>query len=441
MGGVADWESLSVEAHRAYAGKIEVLVRVPVESPRDLSLWYTPGVAGPARRILENPDESFELTWRWNTVAVVSDGSRVLGLGDVGAEAALPVMEGKALLFKLLGGVDAIPIVVRERDAGRLAYIVKSLEPSFGGVNLEDVESPKCFWLLEELEKTLRIPVWHDDQQGTALVVIAGLLNALKLVGKKLSSSKIVLFGAGASNIGTYRYLKALGASPKRIVVIDSRGVLRPSREDAAEMARSNPWKYRVALETDPVEERLEDAFGGADVLIAASRPGPGVVKKEWVRLMADNAIVFALANPTPEIWPWEAREAGARVVATGRSDLPNQINNSLGFPAVFRGALSARATRITDSMVIAAAEALAAYTEETGLSENRIVPSMLESEAYVREALAVAVRALEEGVARRRLSRSELEREIRELVERPRRVAAALSSRGLAVGHGGERV
>ncbi|MEM4928802.1 MAG: NADP-dependent malic enzyme, partial [Acidilobaceae archaeon] len=389
-------------------------------------------VAGPVREVSRDLEESFELTWRWNTVAVISDGSRVLGLGDVGPEAALPVMEGKALLFKLLGGVDAVPLVIREKEVGRLVYIIKSLEPSFGGVNLEDVESPKCFRLLEELERTLEIPVWHDDQQGTALVAIAGILNALKLVGKKLNSIKIVLFGVGASNIAIYRYLKKLEVNSRRIVAVDSKGVLRPDRKDLAELAHENPWKYEIALETDPEEKSLEEAFKDADVLIAASRPGPGVIKKEWVKLMNENAIVFALANPVPEIWPWEAEEAGAKIVATGRSDFPNQINNSLGFPAVFRGALTVRAKKITDSMVLAAARALAEYTEETGLSHKRIVPSMLESEAYVREALAVALKAIEEGVARRKVGKSELEAEIRETVERPKRVLKVLLENGL---------
>ncbi|MEM1640876.1 MAG: NADP-dependent malic enzyme [Acidilobaceae archaeon] len=426
------WESLSIDLHRAYKGKIEVSIKVPVESFRELSLWYTPGVAGPVREVSRDLEESFELTWRWNTVAVISDGSRVLGLGDVGPEAALPVMEGKALLFKLLGGVDAVPLVIREKEVGRLVYIIKSLEPSFGGVNLEDVESPKCFRLLEELERTLEIPVWHDDQQGTALVAIAGILNALKLVGKKLNSIKIVLFGVGASNIAIYRYLKKLEVNSRRIVAVDSKGVLRPDRKDLAELAHENPWKYEIALETDPEEKSLEEAFKDADVLIAASRPGPGVIKKEWVKLMNENAIVFALANPVPEIWPWEAEEAGAKIVATGRSDFPNQINNSLGFPAVFRGALTVRAKKITDSMVLAAARALAEYTEETGLSHKRIVPSMLESEAYVREALAVALKAIEEGVARRKVGKSELEAEIRETVERPKRVLKVLLENGL---------
>ncbi|MEM0339986.1 MAG: NADP-dependent malic enzyme [Acidilobaceae archaeon] len=426
------WESLSIDLHRAYKGKIEVSIKVPVESFRELSLWYTPGVAGPVREVSRDLEESFELTWRWNTVAVISDGSRVLGLGDVGPEAALPVMEGKALLFKLLGGVDAVPLAIREKEVGRLVYIIKSLEPSFGGVNLEDVESPKCFRLLEELERTLEIPVWHDDQQGTALVAIAGILNALKLVGKKLNSIKIVLFGVGASNIAIYRYLKKLEVNSRRIVAVDSKGVLRPDRKDLAELAHENPWKYEIALETDPEEKSLEEAFKDADVLIAASRPGPGVIKKEWVKLMNENAIVFALANPVPEIWPWEAEEAGAKIVATGRSDFPNQINNSLGFPAVFRGALTVRAKKITDSMVLAAARALAEYTEETGLSHKRIVPSMLESEAYVREALAVALKAIEEGVARRKVGKSELEAEIRETVERPKRVLKVLLENGL---------
>ena len=307
--------------------------------------------------------------------AVVSDGTRVLGLGDIGPVAGLPVMEGKALLFKFLGGVDAVPIVPRERDPDRLVYIIKALEPSFGAINLEDVESPKCFYLLERLQQALDIPVWHDDQQGTALVTIAALINALKLVSKKASHVRIALIGAGAANIATYRYLKVLGVNPRNVVVVDSKGVLHPGRSDVEEMKKTNPWKYQIAVETQPeVRGGIREAMKGADVVIATSRPGPGVIKKEWVREMNKDAIVFAEANPVPEIWPWEAKEAGARIVATGRSDFLNQINNSLGFPAVFRGVLTVRAKKMTDEMSVAAAYAIAKYTEETGRTKRELL-------------------------------------------------------------------
>ncbi len=420
-----DWYKIANELHLKYQGKIEVVPKVPVLKLKDFAIWYTPGVAGPCKKIYEEGrDLSFEYTLRWNYAAVVSDGTRVLGLGSIGPEAGMPVMEGKALLFKFLGGVDAIPLVVNTRDPDKLIEVVKLLEPSFGAINLEDIESPKCFYILEKLNEILDIPVWHDDQQGTALVTLAGLVNALKVVGKKLSQVKIAFIGAGAANTAAIKYIRIAGADPKKMVVVDSKGILHPNRPDIEELKVKNPWKYRVAMETNAegVTGGIREAMKDADVVIAASRPGPGIIKKEWVKLMADNPIVFAMANPVPEIWPWEAREAGARIVATGRSDFPNQINNSLGFPAVFRGILTVRSRKMTDSMFLAAAYAIAGYAEKKGLSEDYIVPTMDEPEVYVEEAVAVAEKAMEEGVARRKLSRSELEAEIRELIYRPRK-------------------
>jgi len=429
-----DWAALAEKLHKLYGGKIETIAKVPVIRFDDFNIWYTPGVAEPCRRIQRtSEDASFDYTWRWNTVAVISDGTRVLGLGNIGPAAGLPVMEGKCLLFKYLGGVDCFPVVIRERDPDKLIYIIKALEPSFGGVNLEDIESPKCFYMLEKLEEVLDVPVWHDDQQGTALVSLAGLINALKVVGKKIDQVKIVLFGAGAANICTYRYLKVAGVKPENMVVIDSKGPLCKEREDIEAMKKENPWKYRIAVETNP--EGIKDipkAFVGADVVIAASRPGPGVIKKEWVASMNKDAIVFAEANPVPEIWPWEAKEAGARIVATGRGDFPNQINNSLGFPAVFRGVFTVRARKMTDEMFLAAAYAIAKYAEETGIHEERIVPKMEETEMYVREAMAVAEKAMELGYARRKLSRSDLEFEIREMIERPKKEMELFVKAGL---------
>jgi malate dehydrogenase (oxaloacetate-decarboxylating) len=430
-----DWFTIAEKLHRYYRGKIEVVPRCPITSLDDFSVWYTPGVAEPCRRIREGGEDlSFDYTWRWNSAAVVSDGTRVLGLGRVGPAAGLPVMEGKALLFKYLGGVDAVPIVLRETDPDRFVYVVKALEPSFGAINLEDIESPKCFYILERLQEVLDIPVWHDDQQGTALVTIAALINALKLTGRKIEHTRIALIGAGAANICTYRYLKVFNARPENIIVVDSKGILHREREDIEEMRRSNPWKYQIAVETNPecIRGGIREALRGADVVIAASTPGPGVIKKEWIREMNKDPIVFAEANPIPEIWPWEAKEAGARIVATGRSDFPNQINNSLGFPAVFRGVLTVRARKMVDEMFYAAAVAIARYTEETGMHEERIIGTMEETELYVREAVAVAEKAMELGLARRRLSRSELEYEIRELIERPKRIVKALMDSGL---------
>jgi malate dehydrogenase (oxaloacetate-decarboxylating) len=429
-----DWFALAEKLHKYYQGKIEVAPKCPITSFDDFNIWYTPGVAEPCKRIREGGEDlSFEYTWRWNAAAVISDGTRVLGLGNIGAAAGLPVMEGKALLFKFLGGVDAVPIVVRETDPDKFIYIVKALEPSFGAINLEDIESPKCFYILEKLQEILDIPVWHDDQQGTALVTIAALINALKLTGRKFEHTRFVLFGAGAANTCIYRYLKVFGARPENIIVTDSKGVLHRERPDLEEMRRENPWKYRIAVESNPeCIKEIPKAFEGADVVIAASRPGPGVIKKEWIRLMNKDAIVFAEANPIPEIWPWEAKEAGARITATGRGDFPNQINNSLGFPAVFRGVLTVRARKMVDEMFYAAAVAIAKYTEETGIHEDRIIGTMNEPELFVREAIAVAEKAIELGYARRKLSRSELEAEIRELIERPRKQMKALLESGL---------
>ncbi|MCE4599975.1 MAG: NADP-dependent malic enzyme [Desulfurococcales archaeon] len=411
-----DWYSLSVNLHKFYGGKIEIIPKVPVRRIKDFAIWYTPGVAEPSRRISKDPDESFELTSRWNTIAVVSDGTRVLGLGKVGPEAAYPVMEGKALIFKFLGGVDAVPLVHRNRDPEKFLELLEAVEPSYGGINLEDIESPKCFYILEEARKRLEIPVWHDDQQGTAAVTLAGLINAFYLVGKDIRKSRIVLFGAGAANIALYRLLKLYGVPPENIMVLDSKGVLHPDRTDIDKLMINHPWKYRIAIETKggglPPGAPIDKAMEGADAIVAASKPGPGVIKKEWVAKMAKDAIVFAEANPVPEIWPWEAKEAGARIVATGRSDFPNQVNNSLVFPAVFRGVLDVRAKTVTDEMAIAAAEELAKYAREKGIHEDYILPTMEEWEVYPREAAAVAVKAVELGVARRTTTyKEELER------------------------------
>ncbi|AET31514.1 NAD(P)-dependent malic enzyme [Pyrobaculum ferrireducens] len=397
------WYQLSVEVHKKYGGKISIIPKVPISSMEEFAIYYTPGIAEVSRQIHKNPELAFELTSRWNIIGVITDGTRVLGLGNIGPEAAYPVMEGKALIFKYLGGVDAIPIPIRVKTPEEFISVAKALEPALGGVNLEDIESPKCFYLLDKLRKELQIPVWHDDQQGTATATLAGLINALKLVGKKISDVTIALVGAGASNIYTARILIKYGAKPGNLILVDSKGILHPERDDIDKMMIENPWKYKYAIETNAERRRggIPEAMKGADVIIAASRPGPGVIKKEWVASMNKDAIVFALANPVPEIWPWEAKEAGAKIVATGRSDFPNQVNNSLIFPAVFRGALDVRATTITDEMLIAAAEEVAKFAEEKGIHEEYIIPKMTEWEVYVREAAAVAATASAQKVAR----------------------------------------
>ncbi|MFP3212238.1 MAG: NADP-dependent malic enzyme [Thermoproteus sp.] len=400
------WYQLSVEVHRRYGGKFATMPKVPVTSMDDFAIYYSPGVAEVSRRISGDPDLAFELTSRWNVIAVISDGTRVLGLGNVGPEAAYAVMEGKALIFKYLGGVDAVPLPIRARDADRFIEVVKAVEPAFGGINLEDIESPKCFRLLDQLSKELKIPVWHDDQQGTATATLAGLINATKLTGKDLRGSTIALVGAGASNIYTARLLMAYGVKPGNLILVDTRGILHPERDDVDRLMVENPWKYELALRTNAERRKggIAEAMRGVDIVVAASRPGPGVIKKEWVAQMNKDPIVFALANPTPEIWPWEAKEAGAKIVATGRSDLPNQVNNSLVFPAVFRGLLDVRARTVVDQMLIAAAEELAKFVESR-MSEEYILPKMTEWEVYPREAAAVAAKASELGLARRPLS------------------------------------
>jgi malate dehydrogenase (oxaloacetate-decarboxylating) len=407
----AEYYDMALSLSKFYGGKIQVVPKVPVRSLDDFSIWYTPGVAGVSNTIAKDPDKSFELTSRWNTIAIVTNGTRVLGLGNIGPEAALPVMEGKAMIFKYLGGVDAFPLVVRAKTKEELAEVAERVSPAFGGINLEDIAQPDCFYLLDRLRETLDIPVWHDDQLGTAAATLAGLLGALKVVGKKLSDVKIVMFGAGAANIAGARLLIAAGADPMKIILIDSKGTLHPERSDMDKLQFIHPWKYELALKTngERIEGGLDEAVVGADVLIAASTPGPGVIKKEQIRKMKDNAIVFAEANPVPEIWPWEAKEAGARIFATGRSDFPNQINNSLVFPAVFRGTLDVRAKKILDEVVITAAIELSKFAEERGLSEDYIIPTMEEWEVYPRVATAVGLKAIEMGLARLKLSRDEI--------------------------------
>jgi len=408
-------EELALEYHSYYKGKIEIGLKAPVRSYDDFAIWYTPGVAEPSRRIRDSRERVFEYTNKGNFVAIVTDGTRVLGLGDVGAEAALPVMEGKAMLFKYLGGVDAFPVCLATRDAEEIIKAVKWMAPSFGGVNLEDIESPKCYYILEKLREELSMPVWHDDQQGTALVILAGLINALKVVGKNLSEIAISLIGAGAANVNVAKYMHVAGAKWENMVVVDSRGVLNEDREDV----KGDKNKWGICGKTNKEGRRggIKEAMRDTDVCIALSTPGPGVIEREWVAGMADDAIVFACANPVPEIWPWEAEEGGARIVATGRSDFKNQLNNSLGFPAVFRGVLDVRATCITEEMCMAAADAIARYAEEKGISEGYIIPGMEESEMYVCEAVAVGMKAIEQGVAERKMSVEELEEEARKRI------------------------
>ncbi|AEE93636.1 NADP-dependent malic enzyme [Acidianus hospitalis] len=424
-----DYDKLAIEVSSKYKGKIQILPKVPIRSLEDFAILYTPGVAAVSKEISKNPDLSFQYTYRWNSIAVVTDGTRVLGLGNIGPEAAMPVMEGKALLFKYLGGVDAIPLPIGTKDPDKIIETVKILEPAFGGINLEDIESPKCFYILDKLREELHIPVWHDDQQGTAGATLAGLISALEIVGKSPTKIKIVLYGVGAANIATARLLKSYGIPYSNMILIDTKGPLYRGREDEEEIKNTNPWKYELLKESNKDNvTTVEKAFEGADVLIAASKPGPHTIDPKLISKMNKDAIVFALANPVPEIWPDEAKKAGARIVGTGRSDLPNQINNSLIFPAVFRGALDVRAKTITDDMVIAAARELSAFAREKGLSEDYIIPKMTEWEVYPRVAAAVGSKAVQQGIARVNLSYEEIYNNARQMIENARKLLASLT-------------
>ncbi len=425
---------LALAYHPFYEGKVQVMPKCTIRSAADFAIWYTPGVAASCQKIKEIPDEVWSQTSRANYVAVVTDGTRVLGLGDIGPQAAMPVMEGKALLFKYLGGVDAFPICLNTKNPDEIIRACQLIEPTFGGINLEDIEKPKCFYVLDKTREKLKIPVWHDDQQGTATVILAGLLNALKIVGKKPSEVLVTLIGVGSANTRTAYVLFRAGFKPGNIILIDTKGILYPDRPDLEEEKKENPWKYELAQKTN-AEGRTGDtaaALKDADAVVAASKPGPGTIKKEWISRMADASIVFACANPIPEIWPWEAKEAGARIVGTGRSDFPNQINNSLGFPAIFRGVLDVKATTVTDDMCVAAANELARFAEERGINENDIAPRMEEWEVYPREAVACALQSIKEGVARIKPSKQELWERAVAIIKNARESTHLLMKHGL---------
>ncbi|MBN2335064.1 NADP-dependent malic enzyme [Candidatus Bathyarchaeota archaeon] len=399
-----------------------------IRSLQDFSIWYTPGVAEACLDIEKDKEKAYELTSKWNYVAVVSDGTRVLGLGDIGGQAGLPVMEGKALIFKYLGGVDAFPICLSTKDPDEVIQAVKWIEPSFGGINLEDFSKPKCFYILEKLRKEMPIPVWHDDQQGTAAVILAGTINALKFTGKKLGEAKFTIVGTGSANTRTYYVLTAAGVNPKNIIMVDSRGAIGTHRKEL-----EGTYKWPIAQKTNPdnIEGDIKKAADGSDIIIAASKPGPGTIKKEDIQAMATDPIVFACANPVPEIWPWEAEKAGAKVIATGRSDFPNQVNNSLVFPAIFRGALDVRAKTITDEMCIASATALAKFAEDKGLTKDYIIPAMSEWEIYPMQAAETGLKAIEQGIARKKMSRAELYERAETIIGRTQNVVKMLMQQG----------
>ena len=386
-----DYGKISLEKHAEWRGKIEIKVRAAVDSSEALSLAYTPGVATPCLEIQKDINKSFDLTRRWNTVAVVTDGTAVLGLGDIGPEAGMPVMEGKCALFKAFGDVDAIPLCVRSKDVDEIVRTVELLAGSFGGVNLEDISAPRCFEIEDKLKKCTDIPIFHDDQHGTAVVTLAGVINALKVVGKNIEEVKIVTSGAGAAGIAIIKLLMAMGL--KNVIMTDRNGAIYKGREGL------NPIKEEMAAITNFNMEKgsLADVIKGADIFIGVS--APGTLTKDMVNSMAKDAIIFACANPTPEIFPDEAKEAGVRVVSTGRSDFPNQVNNVLCFPGIFRGALDVRAKEINDEMKIAAAKAIAGLVSDEELNEEYILPKAFDMRVKDAVAKATAEAAKKTGV------------------------------------------
>jgi malate dehydrogenase (oxaloacetate-decarboxylating) len=389
---MTDYAKASLELHAKHKGKIAVISKVPLKTKEDLSTAYTPGVAQPCREIAKDPSLAYTYTAKGNLVAVVSDGSAVLGLGNIGGLAGLPVMEGKALLFKELGGVDAFPIVLSTQRPDEVVAAVTAIAPTFGGINLEDIKAPECFEVEERLKASLDIPVFHDDQHGTAIVVLAALTNALKVTKRKMVTTMVVINGAGAAGIAVAKLLLRAGVA--NVILVDTHGAIYEGRREGM-----NPYKEEMTKATNKkrVKGALADAVKGADVFIGVSKPG--VLSKAMVRTMRKGSIVFAMANPDPEISPDDARAGGAVVVGTGRSDYPNQINNVLAFPGVFRGALDVRASRITEGMKLAASNAIASYIKKP--TPDRILPSPLDRGVAKAVAKAVAAAARKEGVAR----------------------------------------
>jgi malate dehydrogenase (oxaloacetate-decarboxylating) len=430
-------QRLSLAAHRFYGGKMQTAPKVGAFGFNWFNVWYTPGVSSVSRTIRDDFDASFELANRGNLVAIVSDSTRVLGDGNCSPAGGLGVMEGKAFLMKYLGGVDAVALCMDSRNAqgandpDTIIEFVRRLQPSFGAVNLEDISQPNCYRVLDQLRESCEIPVWHDDAQGTGCVTLAGLLNALKVAGKDIAKARMVFYGAGASNTTIASLIMQAGADPANIVMFDSRDALGLHRTDV----QADPRFYRkweICAQTNPGGVRdMEKAMTGADVLIALSKPGPDVIKPDWVRRMAEKAIVFACANPVPEIYPHAAKAAGAYIVATGRGDFPNQVNNSVGFPGILKGALLVRAKKITDAMAISAARSLAAFAEKKGLHPDYIIPTMEEADVFPQEAADVALQAIADGVARAPASRAAVHERARADIAASRRMHDQLIASG----------
>jgi len=430
-------KELALRAHRFYGGKIMTVPKAGVYGFNWFNVWYTPGVSKVSTTIRDDNDSSFELSNRGNFVAVVSDSTRVLGDGDCTPPGGLGVMEGKAFLMKYLGGVDGVALCVNsyndkgEHDAQKIIDFVKMAEPSFGAINLEDISQPNCYKVLDTLREECNIPVWHDDAQGTGCVTLAGLIKAVRGVGKPLDKVLIVMNGAGASNTTIARLILMAGGNPEMMSMFDTHGGLHKKRADI-EADRRFYRKWELCQKTNPnCLDSIEAACKDADVLIALSQPGPDVVKPAWIKSMGHKPIVFACANPVPEIYPYAAKEAGAYIVATGRGDFPNQVNNSLGFPGILKGALMVRAKKITDEMAIAAAYSVANFAEKKGISPNYIMPTMDETEVFAEEAADVAMTAVKNGVARIELSRDLVFKKTMDDISEARKILHTLMDNG----------
>lgn len=430
-------KKLAIDTHKFYGGKIQTVPKAGVFGFNWFNVWYTPGVSKISTTIRDDNNASFSLSNRGNTIAVISDSTRVLGDGDCTPPGGLGVMEGKAFLMKYLGGIDAVPLCVDSKnengdnDPLKIIDFVKMCQHSFGAVNLEDISQPNCYQVLDTLREECSIPVWHDDAQGTACVTLAGLFNALKLADKKIEDVKIVMLGSGASNTTIARLIIAAGGNPKKIYLFDSKGGLHLGREDIKADKRFYR-KWELCEKTNPEKiTSFAEACKGADVMIALSQPGPNTIKPEWISSMTEKSIVFTCANPVPEIYPYAAKEAGAFIVATGRGDFPNQVNNSLGFPGILKGALLVRASKITDKMAIAAAHSLASYAEKRGIDPENIVPTMDEAEVFPVESADVAMQAIEDGVARIEMTWEEAFQTAKSDIEYSRKMTKKLMETG----------
>ncbi len=431
---------ISLLAHAFYRGKVGVMPKCwtkEIEGLHPFSVWYTPGIGDVCLAIKNNPGMVYDLTNKANRVWIISNGTRVLGFGDIGPEAGEPVMDGKALIFNLLGGIDAMSLSVREKNPDKFIELVKNVTPSVGGINLEDIRQPDCFYILNRLQNELEIPIWHDDQQGTAAINLAAIITGLKLVDKKIEDIRIVLIGMGAANIALLRILIPYGARPENLILIDSKGILHKDLPNIEVELRSKGQdeKLEYTLMTEPAKligrknlgGGIEAALVGADIVLSYSASSEGSINPEWVKKMAPNSIFIAGENPVPRIWPEDLYNAGVRIVATGRTDFPNQCNNSLIFPAVFRGALDVMASKITTEMAVEAAKAVAEYQQRKRLDEFHILPSMDDLGVYVEEAVRVGLKAIEQGVARKILMEDELRAKAESAISRTQKIAEIL--------------